>query len=170
MEELNPPDSSNFCPLAGSVVELREMVKEHVVFTNWDLLQDLGKVDPRATNQWLQTSLSRRVMLPSGDKPRETDAGFTEAATQTVFLAATNTGPTRHTTPLVGMEGENWYLLVVTALIGQLSLESAGNGLEGSSTAPHEGDTFQNPRMVAIPSASTRAVGYGGATVKELEE
>ena len=36
-------------PLVASVVELREMVKEHV-FTNWDLLQDLGKVDPRAMN------------------------------------------------------------------------------------------------------------------------
>ena len=33
-EKLNLPDGSNFCPLVGSVIELQEMVKEHV-FTDW---------------------------------------------------------------------------------------------------------------------------------------
>ena len=140
-EKLNLPDGSNFCPLVGSVIELRERVKEHVVFTNWDLLQDLGKVDPRATDQWPLTSSSRRVMLPLGDEPSSTDTGFIEATTQTISLAATDTEPIRHTTLLGGMEGENQYLLVVTTSIGQLSLESASNGLKGSLTAPH-GDTF----------------------------
>ena len=46
-EKLNPLEGPNFHPLVGSVVELMEMVKEHVVFTNWDLLQDLGRVDLR---------------------------------------------------------------------------------------------------------------------------
>ena len=32
-EKLNLPDGSNFHPLAGSVMELKEMVKEHVIFT-----------------------------------------------------------------------------------------------------------------------------------------
>ena len=121
------------------------MVKEHIVFTNWDLLWDLGRVDPRATNQGPQTSSSSRVMPPLGKKPSETDTGFTEATTQTVSLAMTDTETVRHTIPPVGTEGENWYLLVVTASIGQLSLESTGNGLEGSSTALHGGDIFQNP-------------------------
>ena len=84
-------------------------------------------------------------MPPSGNKPSKTNTGFTEAATQTISPAATDTEPTRHTTPWVGTERENQYLLVVTILIGKLSLESAGNGLEGSSTAPCEGDTFRNP-------------------------
>ena len=106
-EKLNPPDSSNFCPLVGSVIELREMVKEHTAITNWDLLWDLEKVDPRAMNQWPQTNLSRRVILPLGDEPSETNTGFTEATTQTVSLAETDTEPIRCTTPLVGTEGEN---------------------------------------------------------------
>ena len=121
------------------------MVKEHFVFTNWDLLWDLGRVDPRAMNQWPKTSSSSGVVLPLGDEPSEPDTGFTEATTETVSLAVTNAEPIRHTTPLVGMEGENWYLLVITTSIGQLSLESASNGLEGSSTALQGGDTFQNP-------------------------
>ena len=144
VEKLNLPDGSEFCPLAGSVVELREMVKEHVAITNWDLLWDLEKVDLRAMGQWPQTNLSRRVILPLGDEPSKTDTSFTEATTQTISLAETDTEPLRHTTPLVRVEGENWYLLVVTTSIGQLSLESASNGIEGSLTAPCGGDTSQN--------------------------
>ena len=142
VEKLSPPDGSDFCLLAGSVIELREMVKEYIVITNWDLLWDLEKVDPRAMNQLPQTNLSRRVIMPLGDEPNKTNIGFTEATTQTISLAETDTEPIRHTTPPVGVEGENQYLLVVTALIGQLSLESASNGIKGSSTALHGGDTF----------------------------
>ena len=166
-EHLNLPEGPDFHPLVGSVIELREMVKEHVVFTNWDLLWDLGRAGLRATNQWPQTSSSSGVMLPLGDEPSKPDTSFTEATTQTVSPATTDAEPIRHTTSPVGTEGENWYLLVITASIGQLSLESAGNGLEGSSTAPQGGDTFQNPQMAAVLSTSTRVVGYGGATMEE---
>ena len=155
-EKLNPPDSSNFHPLVGSVIELKEM--------------DLGRIDQRAMNQGPQTSLSCGVMLPLVNKHGKPNTGFTEASTQTISQATTNAESVRYTTPPVGMEGENWYLLVVTASIQQLSLESAGNGLEGSLTALHGGDTFQNPEMAAVLLGSTRAVSYGGATVKELEE
>ena len=86
MEKLNLPDGFNFCPLVGSVVELKEMVKEHM-FTDWDLLWDLGRVDQRATNQGPQTSPSSRVMPPLGSK---CDTSFTEATTQSVSLAVTN--------------------------------------------------------------------------------
>ena len=170
VEKRNLAEGPNFCPLVGSVVELREMVKEHIVFTNWALLRDLGRVDPRAMNQWPQTSSSSGVMLPLGNEPSKPDTSFREATTQTIPPAMTNAEPIRHTTPPVGMEGENQYLLVITASIGQLSLESAGNGLKGSSTALHGGDIFQNPQMAAVLSASTRAVSYEGATVKELKE
>ena len=146
------------------------MVKEQVVLTNSDLLWDLGRVDPRAMNQWPQTSSSCGVIPPLGNEPSKPNTGFTEATTQTVSPATTDAEPIRHTTPPVGTEGENQYLLVVTTFIGQLSLEPASNGLEGSSAAPHGGDTFQNPQMAAVLSASTRVIGYGGATMKELEE
>ena len=96
-------------PLVGSVVELREAVREHVVSTNWDLLWDLGRVNPGAMNQGPQTSLSSRVVKPLGNKPSELDTGFTEATTQTVSPAMTDIEPIRHITPPVGTERENWY-------------------------------------------------------------
>ena len=96
-----------------------------------------------------QTCSFSRVGLPLGDKPSEFDTSFTEATTQTVPLPQIDVKPIRHITPPVGMEGENWYLLVVTTSIEQLSLESTSNGPEESSTAPHRGDSFQNPQMAS---------------------
>ena len=84
-------------------------------------------------------------MLPLVDKHGKPDTSFTEASTQTVSPAMTDAESVRCTTPPVGMEGENQYLLVVTTLIGQLSLESASNGLKGSLTALCGRDPFQNP-------------------------
>ena len=132
VEKLNPPESPDFHLLAGSVIELREVVREHAVFTNWDLLWDLGRVNPGAMNQWPQTSSSSRVVPPLGDEPSELDTSFTEATTQTAFPATTNVKSVRCINPPDGTEGENQYLLVITALIGQLSLGSAGNDLKAS--------------------------------------
>ena len=39
VEELNLPENPNVCPLARSVIELRERLKEHVMFTKWDIIQ-----------------------------------------------------------------------------------------------------------------------------------
>ena len=169
-ERLNLPESPDFCPLVGSVIELRGTVREHLVFTNWDLLWGLGRVNPRATSQWPQPSSSSRVVPPLGDEPGELDTSFTEATTQTASPAMSNVKLMRHITPPDGMEEENQYLLVITASIRQLNLGSAGIDIRESSTAPPGGDTFQNSHMAAVLSGSTRAVSYQGATMRELEE
>ena len=44
VEKLNPSRSLDFHPLAGSVVELRETVQEHVTFNHWDVVQGLGAI------------------------------------------------------------------------------------------------------------------------------
>ena len=170
MEKLDLPESPDFCPLVGSIVELREVVREHIVFTNWDLLWDLGRVNLGTTNQWPQPGLSSRVVPPLGNEPSELDTSFTEATTQTVSPAANDVELIRHITPQDRMEEENWYLVVIMTLIRQLSLGSVGNNLRESSAALPGGNTFWNPCMAAVLSGSTRAVGYLGATVKELEE
>ena len=146
------------------------MVREHVVFTNRDVLQGLGRVNLGATSQWPQPSLSSRVALPLGDEPSELDTGLIEATTQTASLAMSYVELLRHITPLDGMEEENQYLLVITTSRRQLNLESAGNDFGESSTAPPGGDNFWNPHMTAVFSGSTRVVSYQGATMKELEE
>ena len=152
VEKLNPLESPNFCPLAGSVIELREAVREHIVFTNSDLLWYLGRVNLRAMNQWPQPSSSSRIVLPLGNEPSELDNSFFKATTQTASLPVSCVELLRHITPPDGMEEENWYLLVITALIRHLSLGFTSNGLRESSTALPGGDTFWNPHMAAVLS------------------
>ena len=77
---------------------------------------------------------------------------------------------TRCTTLPSGTERENQYLLLITASEGQLNLEPSGNNHERSTTDLLEENTFQNTQMAATFSGSTRAIGYGGSTVKELNE
>ena len=164
-EELNPPESSDLCPLAGSVVELRETVQEYVTFTNGDILLDLGAIHLGATNQWPQTTLFSWVLSPL---VKEQD--FKEATIHTTPPVGADVDTARCTTPLSGMERENWYLLVITASVEQLSLGPGGNNPERSTTDSPRGNIFQNPQMAAIFSGTTRAVSCGGATIKELKE
>ena len=166
----NLPDSPDFCPLMGGVVELREAVREHVTFTNWDVLWGLGAVNQGATKQWPQTTLFSQVLSPLGNEPSGLDTGYTEATTQTAPPAAANIDMARCISPPFGMERENWYLLVVTTSIEQLSLGPGGNNPKKSPTDPPRGNTLQNPWMAAVLSGSTRMLGYGGATMKELKE
>ena len=77
---------------------------------------------------------------------------------------------TRCTTPPSGTERENWYLLVITASVGQLNLGPSGNNPERSTTDLHEENTFWNPQMGDTFPGPSRAISYEGTTVKELNE
>ena len=50
-EKLNLPADPDFCPLARSVLELKERVKENDVFSKQDIIQGLGRINP---GQWSQ--------------------------------------------------------------------------------------------------------------------
>ena len=63
-EKLNLPVDPDFCPLARSVLELKEMVKEHMVFSKKDITQGLGRINLRNMSQWLQTT---QTDIRSGD-------------------------------------------------------------------------------------------------------
>ena len=63
-EKLNLPRSPNLCPLAGSGVELMEMVQEYVTFDHWDVVQGLGVIHQGSTSQWPQTTLFSHVLSP----------------------------------------------------------------------------------------------------------
>ena len=124
VEELNLPEDPDFQPLARSVTEVRERVKQYVEFTKWDIMWGLGRVNPGATNQWPQTSstsfgrmdppLSPRP-TPVGDQPVEQNTRFMEAMAQTASLAMSGVELTRSIIPLDRTEEENWYVLVITA-------------------------------------------------------
>ena len=58
VEKLNPPADPDFCPLARSVLELRERVKEHVIFSKQDVIQGLGRISPGTMSWWPQPTKS----------------------------------------------------------------------------------------------------------------
>ena len=51
----------------GSVTELREKVKEHVVFSKQDVVQGLGRIDPGITSWWPQTTPTNIRSRDSGN-------------------------------------------------------------------------------------------------------
>ena len=68
-DRLNLPVDPDFCPLVRSVLELRERVKEHTVFSKQDVSQGLGRIDPGTTSWWPQptpTDLGRVDSGPAG--------------------------------------------------------------------------------------------------------
>ena len=94
-----------------------------------------------------------------------------EATTQTASPAMSNVELTGPITPPDRTEEENWYVLVVTASILQLNLETANVDLGQPVTASPGRDAFWNPRMAAVFSGPTRkAISSQGATVKKLED
>ena len=119
VEKLNPLRSPDLHPLAGSVVELRETVQEYVTFDHWDVVQGLGVIHLGSTSWWPQTTLFSHMLslLVNGQD-------FMQTTTHTVSPIAEE-DVTRCTTPLSETERESWYLLVVTAYVGQLNWDLA---------------------------------------------
>ena len=159
-EKLNPARSPDLCHLAGSVVELRETVWEHVTFNHWDVVQGLGEIHLGSTSQWPQTTLFNHVLA----SPVE-EQDFMETTTDTTPSTAEK-DMTGCTTPPPRTERQNWYLFVVTDSIGQLNLGPGGNGPKESRAK----NTFQNLRMAATFTWSTKAISYEGPTIKDLDE
>ena len=115
-------------------------------------------------SRWPQTTLFSHVLsLPVEGQD------FMETTTHTASPVVEE-DVTRCTTPLSGIERENWYLLVVTACVGQLNLGPGGDNPERYRTEAHDENTFQNPQMAAPFPGSTRAISYESATVKELNK
>ena len=168
-EKHNPPENPDSHPLAGGVPELGEAVREYITFTNWEVFWGLGADYQGATNQWPQATLVCQILLLPGNKSGELDTGFTEDTIQTAPPAIANVDMARCTTPPFGMERENHYLLVITASIEQLNLGPDSDIPDRCPNDSPRGNTFLNPWMAAVFSGSTKEVGHGGATMKELK-
>ena len=64
VEKFNLPRSPDLCPLVGSVVQLRETVREHVTFNHWDVVWGLGAIHLGSTSQWSQMPPFSHVLSP----------------------------------------------------------------------------------------------------------
>ena len=76
-EVLNLPVDPDFWPLVRSVLEVKEMVKEHVVFSKEDVTQGLRRINLRNRSQWPQTTPTN---IGSGES---SNAGAREACVTT---------------------------------------------------------------------------------------
>ena len=173
VEKLNPPENPDFCLLARSILELRERVEKHVMFTDQDIFQDIDGINLEVMSQWPQTSLpglGRREPLLE-DQLGKQNICFTKAMTQTVSLAATNLELVRCITPPDRREEENGYVLVITTSIEQLNLGTTDGSLIELEAAPPGKDTYQNQCIVAVFLVPVRrAISHQGTTVEELED
>ena len=94
-----------------------------------------------------------------------------EASTQTVSPTMSRVELTRPITSPDRRKEENQDVLVMTALIRQLNLETTGVVLGEKVAASPRRSAFWYPHMVAVLSGpARRAISDQGAIVKELEE
>ena len=155
MEKQSPPKRQNLCPLAETVIELQEAVKEYITFTHWDIIQGLG------TDEESHATIFSRVLSSSSE-----DQEVGRAATHATQLAAKR-DMTEHTTPLARVKMENPCLLFVMASVAQLNL---GLAVDTAGRTTAVGNAFWNPQMVATFSIPARAVCYGDSAIRELNE
>ena len=95
------------------------------------------------------------------------DASFIKATTPAASSTMSGVNMTSPTAQPDQMEEERWYVLVVTALIRRLNLETTGVILGDTVIAPPGGSAFQNPCMADFLSG--RVINHQGTTVKELD-
>ena len=93
-----------------------------------------------------------------------------EATTQTASITMSGVELTSPITSPNQAEEENWYVLVVTASIRQLNLETTSVVLGETVTASPGRSAFENPHMGAVLSGpAKRVISDQGAIVKELD-
>ena len=194
-KDYKPSVDPDFCSLVRSVLELRERMKEHIIFTKQDIIQGLGRIDPGTTSQQPQptpTDLGRAdsplspcvtisertyTMVPStrpqvDNQPIGQDASLMEATTQTASTTMSGVKLTSPITPPDWTEEKDWYVLVMTALIRHLNLETTGVILGEMVATSTRRSALKNPHIAPIlsgPVPARRAISDQGTIVKELE-
>ena len=93
-ERLNLPVDPDFHPLARSVLELRERVKEHVIFSKQDIIQGLGRICKvifsfcyfSCNNGWnWSKDLNRQKIFPLTDKLLQANMAASSGLRENVY-------------------------------------------------------------------------------------
>ena len=159
-EKQNLPRSQNFHPLAESVIELWEAVKEYVTFDHWDIVQGLGMTHIESPNQEPHATIFSHMLLsPNKEQESRRTTSYATSPITERNMAKSATSPAR-------TGRENPCLLFITASVAWINWGLGGN-TTGRSTSV--GDAFQNLQMVATFAVPCRAVCYGDATIKEMD-
>ena len=151
--------SQNLHPLAESVVELQEAVKEYVILNYLDIIQDLGATNKESPSHEPHTTIFSHMLL----SPKEEQ----EFRRTTIYIASTTAkrDTAKYTASPARTERENPCLLFVTVSVAWLNLGPGGSTIRRSTA---EGNAFQNLQMAATFLIPPGAVCYGDTTIKEL--
>ena len=136
------------------------MVKEYVTLNYLDIMWDLVVTDKESPSHDPQATIFSHVLSSpiEEQEPRRTTTHIASLASER-DMAKYIPSPTR-------TEGENPYLILVTASVAWHNLGPGGNTTEQSTAG---GNAFQNLQMVATFSIPPRTICYGDATIKELD-
>ena len=132
-EKQSLPRSWDLHPLAKSVIELQEMVKEYVTLNYLDIIWDLGVTDEESPSRETQATIFSCMLL----SPREEQEPRRNTTYITSLAAKRNMA--KHTVSPARTERENPCLLLVRASVAWLSLGPGGNTTRRSTA---EGNAF----------------------------
>ena len=79
-EKFNPPAYPDFYLLARSILELKERVKEHVIFSKEDIIQGLGRIDLGTTNRWPEPTITGIGSMESKSAGVQETCGITPSS------------------------------------------------------------------------------------------
>ena len=132
-EKQSLPRSQNLHPLAKSVVELLEAVKEYVTFNHRDIVQGLGATHIESPRHEPHTTIFSHVLSsPSEEQEVRRATAYAASLVAERDTAKCTASPAR-------TERKNLCLLFVTASVAWLNLEPGGNTAGRSTT---EGNAF----------------------------
>ena len=125
-----------------------------------------------------ETPLVESIASPTAKNVGHTPSGLAnpllEGDATVLSTILTTASVVELTSPIIlpdQTEEERWYVLVVTALVRRLNLESTGVVLGDTVTTLAGGVVFQNPQMAAVlpgPIRGRRLISSQGTTMEEL--
>ena len=184
-EQANPPVHLDNHPLAMSVIELMWWVRGHIIFYKSDVLQNLEEVAPETEGMDSAASLGHPNIQPTPIKliplPTMADVNHMPSGPMDAPSPIRTVAQIILTGPVVKLAGplilldctkeERWYVLIVTASVRELNLETTGVILGETVTASAGGLVSGNPQMAAVFPGLTwmkRAVAHPSATIEEV--
>ena len=111
MEKCNPPGNPDFCPLAESVRELRQAIREFMNITQEDVMEGLKMEEPEGGHWLSPRTIFSQVLSPQANRQESA-----ESSTQPKDRAV------QCTPPLLRLEWEDRYVLVVASSMRQLTI------------------------------------------------
>ena len=119
VEKCNPPRNPDFCPLAESIRELRQAIWELMNITREDVIQDLKMEEHGGGQQLSMKTILSQVLGPPADRQKVEE-----------FSGRPGDKAVKCAPPTLRLEWEDRFMLLITSLMSQLTIEPGNGDLE----------------------------------------